>query len=406
MHFGGYILDIFNIVIFVITTDYCLEKKFNTNRLRIISIILFLSLFSVMNRFFITNTYISVFILHFIYISILIFMQKETRLLGSIILSILYVACQLNKILIDNLLLLFDVDLILSNNIIIFETILFDIMIFLMKNKFLQVTANIKNKEYDNFTYVVSILVDFILCLNIHQQRQISRLSTNILIGGLFVFSIVMIFHFLKIQFNSYRISVLNTELQRKNDELRKIKHDYGSQISCIYGLYLMKRYDDIGDALKRIIEDKDKLINIETNVNKYSMIFATSLRDAEKEKGINVIVEDTIDYKKVKVPYIYIHRVISNIVSNAVRAMGGKGIIRASAYNLSDKNIIEIENNGPKIPDDVLEKIFKKGFTTKKAKSTEHGYGLNIVKDLLRAYGGKIKVDSNEKRTIFKIIF
>ena len=38
------------------------------------------------------------------------------------------------------------------------------------------------------------------------------------------------------------------------NNELKKVKHDYGAQISYLYGLHLMGQHERLGSALKDII--------------------------------------------------------------------------------------------------------------------------------------------------------
>lgn len=65
----------------------------------------------------------------------------------------------------------------------------------------------------------------------------------------------------------------------------------------------------------------------------------------------------------------------------------------------------IEIEDNGPGIPNEVKEKIFQPNFTTKKGGlSFGLGLGLSIVQRLVDSYSGKIKVESKPGNTKFII--
>jgi len=64
-------------------------------------------------------------------------------------------------------------------------------------------------------------------------------------------------------------IDRLNDDLQDNNNKLRKIKHDYGAQISYFYGLCLMDRYNDLESALKDVI-DKG---NYSNDINKKILI-------------------------------------------------------------------------------------------------------------------------------------
>ncbi|HIJ83112.1 MAG: signal transduction histidine kinase, nitrogen specific, NtrB [Magnetococcales bacterium] len=62
---------------------------------------------------------------------------------------------------------------------------------------------------------------------------------------------------------------------------------------------------------------------------------------------------------------------------------------------------VIEIQNNGPTIPDDMRKKIFLP-FVTTKIKGT--GLGLTICQKIVHEHGGQMEVDSHPGRTIFRI--
>ena len=62
------------------------------------------------------------------------------------------------------------------------------------------------------------------------------------------------------------------------------------------------------------------------------------------------------------------------------------------------DKIIIEIEDNGSGIPDDIKDKILQPFFTTKKG-TQGTGLGLSITHDIIKAHGGRLAIESNERR-------
>jgi signal transduction histidine kinase len=63
----------------------------------------------------------------------------------------------------------------------------------------------------------------------------------------------------------------------------------------------------------------------------------------------------------------------------------------------------IEVHNNGPAIPMEILEKIFVPFFSTKKEGS---GIGLSLSRQIISNHGGQINVESNEpKGTTFRVL-
>ena len=69
-----------------------------------------------------------------------------------------------------------------------------------------------------------------------------------------------------------------------------------------------------------------------------------------------------------------------------------------------SGRVIIEIEDNGPGIPDDIRDKIMQPFFTTKKG-TQGTGLGLSITNDIVMAHGGTILVESDlTKGSVFRV--
>ena len=123
-----------------------------------------------------------------------------------------------------------------------------------------------------------------------------------------------------------------------------------------------------------------------------------------EAGKGVQISLE--IEGKTMVTGYkSKLYQVWSNIIKNGIDAMdyNGKIIIRIKEEN--DFIIVSIENNGPKIPDEVLPNIFKKFYSTKDS-SKGTGLGLNIVKEIMDEHSAKIFVTSTEVKTIFEVFF
>jgi PAS domain S-box-containing protein len=100
------------------------------------------------------------------------------------------------------------------------------------------------------------------------------------------------------------------------------------------------------------------------------------------------------------------IDQIFVNLISNAVQAMNGRGLLKLSTRVESAILIVSIEDTGCGIPKSIQAKIFDPFFTTKEpGKGT--GLGLSIVHRIVTKYGGAIAVDSEEGRgTSFRIRF
>jgi len=86
------------------------------------------------------------------------------------------------------------------------------------------------------------------------------------------------------------------------------------------------------------------------------------------------------------------------NLVNNAVDAMpgGGRLLLSVKPDPEAPRWLISLSDTGTGIPEEVLPKVFKPMFTTKpEGKGT--GLGLAICREIVRAHGGEIHIESQE---------
>ena len=128
---------------------------------------------------------------------------------------------------------------------------------------------------------------------------------------------------------------------------------------------------------------------NIEIlNVNK---ILKEILRNTNDNKT-KITIEEKKEIKISGRP-VQFRRAFQNIIDNSKRYSSEINIV-------IDKNIegcnIEISDNGPGIPDDKYEDVFKPFYTLDPARNKlkgESGLGLTITRDIIRSHGGDIKL-------------
>jgi two-component system NtrC family sensor kinase len=103
------------------------------------------------------------------------------------------------------------------------------------------------------------------------------------------------------------------------------------------------------------------------------------------------------------------LQQIFLNIVNNAIDAVERGGCIRiASRYAEEGALVVDVHDDGPGMPPDVLKKIFEPFFTTKRgAARPGTGLGLSITYGLVKKLGGRIEVRSAVgSGTVFRVSF
>ncbi len=97
------------------------------------------------------------------------------------------------------------------------------------------------------------------------------------------------------------------------------------------------------------------------------------------------------------------LNQVWTNLIDNAIAAMGGKGELRIRTYREDKCVVVEIADNGAGIPPDVLPHIFEPFFTTKGV-GEGTGLGLDTVQRIVKKHRGDVQVSSKPGDTRFQV--
>ena len=98
------------------------------------------------------------------------------------------------------------------------------------------------------------------------------------------------------------------------------------------------------------------------------------------------------------------LNQVWTNIIHNAVDAMGGRGTLTIRTARDHDRVLVEIRDTGPGIPPELQRRIFEPFFTTK---DVGHGTGLGLDishRIVVRRHHGDIRVESKPGDTRFSV--
>lgn len=176
--------------------------------------------------------------------------------------------------------------------------------------------------------------------------------------------------------------------------------------ISTVYGLIQeidnsTRRISELVAAVKRYsymdqspIQEVDLTEDIENTLK----IFAHRLK-----KGITVVREYDAQLPRVCAFASELNQVWTNLIDNAIDAMGGKGELRIQTTRELDSVVVEIRDNGPGVPLEIQSRIFEPFFTTKGV-GDGTGLGLDTALRIVRKHHGYIELKSVPGDTRFRV--
>jgi signal transduction histidine kinase len=204
------------------------------------------------------------------------------------------------------------------------------------------------------------------------------------------------------------------------------IAHELNNPLVSIMGfteaILGEKDHDKIHRYASKVFDRSKHMSSIILNMSGYSRSAGTvEAKDVNLNERIDAAIEiailasysDDIKLDKqfselppIKAKPEEIQQIFTNLLTNAVQAMEGKGELDISTEQKNGNVLAKIRDTGPGIPQEHLTKIYDPFFTTKEqGKGT--GLGLNIVHKLVVKYGGKIDVSSETgKGTTFSLTF
>jgi signal transduction histidine kinase len=180
--------------------------------------------------------------------------------------------------------------------------------------------------------------------------------------------------------------------------------------LHALFSIYSL--LDEIGHSMKRIV-------SITSALKSYTFMDQAPIQSVDINQGLNdtlTMLTKQLGNKIVinreyarNLPLIEAHgselnQVWTNLIDNAIYALDGRGQITLRTAQTDPAIIVEIEDNGPGIPEDIQGKIFDPFFTTKPP-GVGSGLGLNICHNIVtQMHHGQISVHSEPGLTRFRV--
>ena len=172
---------------------------------------------------------------------------------------------------------------------------------------------------------------------------------------------------------------------------LRKIRRQSQRLSALVSDLLTLSRIESSA-------EPPEKLLDLRSPVSEVLSL----LKPSSEERGLELIAEFPEAAVEVLGEEEAIRQALSNLVDNAVKysSAGGRVIVRLQARN--GRAVLEVEDEGPGIAGEHLDRIFERFYRVDRARSRElggTGLGLAIVKNVARRHGGGVEVESERDR-------
>src|SRR6059058_3683962 len=172
---------------------------------------------------------------------------------------------------------------------------------------------------------------------------------------------------------------------------------------------------DTVRRGLETILSESERAARIVRNL----LTFARKRQTTRAMVDVNQVVRETlalrayeqrvsnicvIDALAAGLPQVFadgyqLQQVLLNLIINAEQAIlsaSGRGIIVVRTWHDADQEsvILEINDDGPGIPDDLQPKIFEPFFTTKEV-GQGTGLGLSVAYAIVQEHGGRFRLES-----------
>jgi signal transduction histidine kinase len=174
----------------------------------------------------------------------------------------------------------------------------------------------------------------------------------------------------------------------------------------------------EIADLLNQIESSTSRISDLVGAIKEYTFMDQSPIQNVDIVKTLETTLTIlnhkikggvTVQRDYQKIPLLVnsfgseLNQVWTNLIDNAIDAMGGKGELRVRAYRDDNCAVVEIADNGPGISAEVEPHIFEPFFTTKGV-GEGTGLGLDTVQRIVKKHRGSVQVQSEPGDTRFQV--
>ena len=184
-------------------------------------------------------------------------------------------------------------------------------------------------------------------------------------------------------------------------DSMRANNHDFTNKLHVILGLIQIGQYDKAVSYIQNISiiqrETISKVMNSIENPSFAALIVGKIARSSECNVKFILNEGSRLKNEDISIPSEALVTITGNLIDNALDSMNkdtskNEKELSLGIYTRPGELLIIVKDTGTGIPEEIKEKIFENGFSTK---GEGRGIGLYHVKQLVSSLGGTITVES-----------
>lgn len=189
-------------------------------------------------------------------------------------------------------------------------------------------------------------------------------------------------------------------------DSMRANNHDFTNKLHVILGLIQIGEYEKAVSYIENIsIIQKETVSGIMKAIDNPSfsaLLIGKICRASECNVKFELKENSVFKSQDINIPSEALVTITGNLIDNALDSMNLKSnqneskILSFGVFSKPGKLLIIVQDNGIGIKDEIKQKIFEKGFSTK---GKNRGVGLYHTKQLIESLGGSISVESQYGR-------
>ena len=195
----------------------------------------------------------------------------------------------------------------------------------------------------------------------------------------------------------------IQRHLNQRTEMLSGISHDLRTPLTRMKLQIAFIKDEELAKKLTEDINEMEKMLN------EYLQFTSSSYVEKDKIFNLSELIDEVIkkynneNISKNLIPRTYfngrknlIKRCINNLIDNGIK-YGDKVNIE---LNKNKNNLfIKIDDNGPGIPKEEYENVFKPFYKINKGRADSRssvGLGLSIASDIIRSHGGNIMLEKS----------